>query len=219
LAGARDIPSVIDARLRRQAGSLVPLPAGSWSAQLPQIPDPGRRAFAAEIAELMDERKDRIGEHAATSAPAWERQLAIAADAELRRRHPGQHYAPLRSAEPEPDTRDQCDEPALSAEDDLRHTEELLAQVAAQRRELARALAERNGPLLPARRPRPRKPRPGVPDVGRRGQGRDPAAAQAPDRAVSTGTRTGHQPRPGPGSRRLVTGDVDAGDRHAKTGR
>jgi hypothetical protein len=71
LTGARDIPSVIDARLRRQASSLVPLPAGPWSAQLPAIPDPERRAFAAEIAALMDERKDRIGEHAATSAPAW----------------------------------------------------------------------------------------------------------------------------------------------------
>jgi hypothetical protein len=46
---------------------------------------------------------------------AWEeatrqrRQLAIAADAELRRRHPDQQHPPLRSAESHPDIPDQPD--------------------------------------------------------------------------------------------------------------
>jgi hypothetical protein len=71
LAGARDIPSVIDARLRHRAGALVPLPAGPWSAQLPAITDPGRRTYAAQVAAMMDARKDRIGEHAAAYAPPW----------------------------------------------------------------------------------------------------------------------------------------------------
>ena len=71
LAGARDLAAVIDARLRHRAGSLVPLPAGPWSAQVPAIADPGRRAYAAEIAALMDARKDRIGEHAAANALPW----------------------------------------------------------------------------------------------------------------------------------------------------
>ena len=71
LAGARDPAAVIDARLRHRTGSLVPLPAGSWSAQVPAIADPERRAFAAEIAAMMDARKDRIGEHAADSASPW----------------------------------------------------------------------------------------------------------------------------------------------------
>ena len=44
LAGSRDIPSVLDARLRHRLGSLVPLPSGPWSAQVPAIADPGRRA-------------------------------------------------------------------------------------------------------------------------------------------------------------------------------
>ena len=35
LAGARDVPSVVDARIRYRLGSLVPLPAGPWSAQVP----------------------------------------------------------------------------------------------------------------------------------------------------------------------------------------
>jgi hypothetical protein len=64
LAGSRDVPAVIDARLRYRLGSLVPLPSRPWSAQVPVIADPGCRAYMAEIAALMDARKDRIGEHA-----------------------------------------------------------------------------------------------------------------------------------------------------------
>ena len=71
LTGARDVPAVIDNRLRHRTGSLVPLPAGPWSAQVPAIADPERRAYAAEIAVMMDARKDRIGEHAATNALPW----------------------------------------------------------------------------------------------------------------------------------------------------
>jgi hypothetical protein len=71
LAGARDIPSVIDARLRNRVGPLVPLPAGPWSAQVPPIADPERRAYATQIAALMDTRKDRIGEHAAEQGLPW----------------------------------------------------------------------------------------------------------------------------------------------------
>ena len=71
LAGSRDVAAVIDARLRHRLGSAVPLPAGPWSAQVPAIADPDRRAYVAEIAALMDARKDRIGEHAAASALPW----------------------------------------------------------------------------------------------------------------------------------------------------
>jgi conjugative relaxase-like TrwC/TraI family protein len=70
-AGSRDIAAVIDARLRYRFGSLVPLPSGPWSAQVPAITDPGRRGYVAEIAALMDARKDRIGEHAAEHALPW----------------------------------------------------------------------------------------------------------------------------------------------------
>jgi conjugative relaxase-like TrwC/TraI family protein len=71
LAGARDRAAVIDARIRYRIGAPVPAPAGPWSAQVPIIADPERRAFAAEIAAMMDARKDRIGEHAAGHAPPW----------------------------------------------------------------------------------------------------------------------------------------------------
>jgi conjugative relaxase-like TrwC/TraI family protein len=71
LAGARDIAAVIDARLRYRVGAVVPRPAGPWSAQVPQIADPERRAYLTEIAALMDARKDRIGEHAAEHELPW----------------------------------------------------------------------------------------------------------------------------------------------------
>jgi hypothetical protein len=71
LAGAHDLAAVIDARLRYRTGGLVPSSAGPWSAQAPAIADPERRAFVAEIAAIMDARKDRIGEHAAKNALPW----------------------------------------------------------------------------------------------------------------------------------------------------
>jgi conjugative relaxase-like TrwC/TraI family protein len=71
LAGSRDVPSVVDARIRYRLGSLIPRPAGPWSAQVPGIADPERRAYAAQVAVLMDARKDRIGEHAAEHALPW----------------------------------------------------------------------------------------------------------------------------------------------------
>jgi conjugative relaxase-like TrwC/TraI family protein len=71
LAGARDVAAVIDARIRRRAGTLAPLPAPPWSAQLPGIVDPERRTYAGQIAALMDARKERIGEHAAASSLPW----------------------------------------------------------------------------------------------------------------------------------------------------
>jgi conjugative relaxase-like TrwC/TraI family protein len=71
LTGARDVPSVIDARLRQRVGPLVPLPLGSWCRQVPDIADPELQAFVAQIAKMMDARKDRLGEHAADNALPW----------------------------------------------------------------------------------------------------------------------------------------------------
>ena len=71
LAGSRDIAAVLDARIRHRLGTLVPLPSQPWSQQIPALADPGRRAYVAEIAALMDARTDRIGEHTASHPPAW----------------------------------------------------------------------------------------------------------------------------------------------------
>ena len=71
LTGARDIPAVIDARIRRRHGGLTPLPAPSWSAQVPQTDDPERRRFLIQLAAAMDDRRRRVGEHAAAHSLPW----------------------------------------------------------------------------------------------------------------------------------------------------
>jgi hypothetical protein len=55
-------------------------------------------------ARVLRYHADLAGVRAFAAARA-ERHLAVAADAELRRRHPGQRFTPLRSAEPLPPPR------------------------------------------------------------------------------------------------------------------
>ena len=71
LAGARDIASVLDARIRQRVDPLLPQPQGPWAERVPQLPDPERRAYLAEIAAMMDGRKQRLGQHTAQIGPAW----------------------------------------------------------------------------------------------------------------------------------------------------
>ena len=59
---------------------------------------------------------DRADWDTATRA---QRHLAVAADAELRRRHPGQRFTPLRSAEPPPATDARRAELTLTAGPDI----------------------------------------------------------------------------------------------------
>ena len=85
--------------------------AGSYQA----LHDAYRRretVFAATMADRQD--WDR--------ATVQQRHLAVAADAELRRRHPGEHHPPLRSAEPEPATSDQREELTVTAGEQRRET-------------------------------------------------------------------------------------------------
>jgi hypothetical protein len=74
LAGARDLASVIDARIRRMTGPLVPRPQRPWSERVPAAADPERQRFLTELAAAMDARKERIGEHAAEHPPRWAAQ-------------------------------------------------------------------------------------------------------------------------------------------------
>ncbi len=68
-------------------------------------------AYRQREAVFATTMADRTDWDAATRA---QRQLAVAADAELRRRHPGQHHPPLRSADPEPATETHRAELALT---------------------------------------------------------------------------------------------------------
>ena len=71
LAGARDIAAVLDARIRPRADPLLPQPQGPWTSRIPRLPNPARQAYLAEVAAMMDDRTQRLGQHAANTAPAW----------------------------------------------------------------------------------------------------------------------------------------------------
>ena len=82
-----------------------------------------QQILAVSYRAMHDAYRERETVFATTMADRadWEqatrqqRQLAVAADAELRRRHPDQRFAPLRSAEPEPTTQAQRDELTMTA--------------------------------------------------------------------------------------------------------
>jgi hypothetical protein len=99
--------------------------------------------FAATMADRADWDK----------ATRHQRHLAIAADTELHRRHPGQHYPPLRSAEPEPATPAQRDELTLATEKEIREMGQWIKDLIAARREFAHRLAERQSLTMPAQDP------------------------------------------------------------------
>ena len=71
LIGIRDIPAAIDARIRQRHGDLTPLPAPAWSDQVPETGDLERSRFLTQLAAVMDDRRRRIGEHAAASTLPW----------------------------------------------------------------------------------------------------------------------------------------------------
>ena len=71
LAGSRDIAAVLDARIRPRIDPLVPQPHGPWTRRVPNLPDPSRRTYLAQIAAMMDDRTRRLGQHTAQTTPAW----------------------------------------------------------------------------------------------------------------------------------------------------
>ena len=86
-------------------------------------------------------------------ATRQQRQLAVAADAELRRRHPGQQFPPLRSAEPEPATREQREELTLTAGQDIPQLGQWINDLADEHRTFTDKLAERQSLMMPAEDP------------------------------------------------------------------
>jgi hypothetical protein len=86
-------------------------------------------------------------------ATRHQRQLAVAADAELRRRHPGQHWPALRSAEPQLPAQAKANDPALAPAQASNETEQLIKDLAARHHEFADKLASRQSMLIPAEEP------------------------------------------------------------------
>ena len=113
--------------------------AGSYQA----LHDAYRRretVFAATMADRQD--WDR--------ATVQQRHLAVAADAELRRRHLGEHHLPLRSAEPEPAPSDQREELTVTAGEQRRETGQWIKDLAAAHRTFAGRLADRLSLTIPS---------------------------------------------------------------------
>jgi len=71
LTGARDIASVVDARIRHRIYALLPQPQRPWSERVPVLADPERHAYLTAIATMMDDRKQRLGHFAAEHQPPW----------------------------------------------------------------------------------------------------------------------------------------------------
>ena len=99
--------------------------------------------FAATMADRDDWEK----------ATVQQRHLAVAADAELRRRYPDEHYPPLRSAEPEAATSDQREELAMAAGEEPGKTGQWIKDLAAAHRTFADRLADRLSLMIPSRDP------------------------------------------------------------------
>jgi hypothetical protein len=101
----------------------------------------------AIFAAIMADREDW------QQATHQQRHLAVAVDAELRRRHPGQQYPPLRSAEPEPATQDQRDELTLTVGEEIPQLGQWIKDLTAQRHAFAGKLADRQNITIPAEDP------------------------------------------------------------------
>src|SRR6266566_4252841 len=106
--------------------------------------------LAASARSALEWCQERAGldEHLMEDRKEWERRtagprhLAVQADSELRRRHPGEYIEPLASAEPEA-APDQLPEVA-GAEDRARHAEAVAGQRAAFRQKLEERLGLRH---------------------------------------------------------------------------
>ena len=108
------------------------------------------RAYRQRETVFAQTMADRADWDKATRA---QRQLAVAADAELRRRHPGQYFSPLRSAEPESATGAQRDELTLTPDEPPGEIDQWITDLAAGHRTFAGQLADRQGQMVPSEDP------------------------------------------------------------------
>ena len=89
------------------------------------------------LANVMEDRQ--AWDHATEDR----RRLAVAADAELRRRHPRQPYPPLRSAEPEPISDAQSGDPTVAPGTGIPEPSPSIRELAAAHETFATRLAEK----------------------------------------------------------------------------
>ena len=57
--------------MRPSVNAATPRPVGRWADRVPAVPDPQIRDYLVQVATLMDERRERIGQHAVEHQLAW----------------------------------------------------------------------------------------------------------------------------------------------------
>ena len=116
-------------------------------------------AAGYQALERAYRQRETVFAHTMTDRADWEaatraqRQLAVAADAELRRRHPAQHFSPLRSAEPAPATSAQRDQLTLTPDQPPGEIDQWIANLAAGHRTFADGIADRQSQMIPSQDP------------------------------------------------------------------
>ena len=185
--------------------------------------------LAASYRALRDHYQQR--EQALTQAMAdrqeWEhateqsRRLAIAADAELRRRHPGQKIEPLRSAEPAPASDTEREQPHPAPDGKLTETPPGIRDLAIQHQVFRAEIDER--PRLMAPGEDPAWGDPGKAFPGWQASGRD-AILQPPKPEIIPSARilqlaAEHDTEPRPRSRGLIRQMPCGGTTKAQRGR
>ena len=98
MAGARDPVRVLDARIRRFLDGVQPRPPGPWAARVPETSDPDLARYLRELAEAMDGRTRRLGEHAGQTQPFWVIQGLGPLPADAAARADWEHRAGLLAA-------------------------------------------------------------------------------------------------------------------------
>jgi flagellar biosynthesis GTPase FlhF len=71
LTDARDIARVLDSRIRRLIQHRPPAAQPRWTGRIPAVDDPDIARFMVDLAQAMDDRTERIGQHAAETKPRW----------------------------------------------------------------------------------------------------------------------------------------------------
>jgi hypothetical protein len=123
-----------------------------------QAADQRKLAFGYRALEQAYRQREAVFAQTMADRADWEtatraqRQLAVAADAEIRRRHPGQHFAPLRSAESAPTTGALRDELILTR-DRSPGIDQWIKDLAAGHRTFAGKLADRQSQMIPSEDP------------------------------------------------------------------
>jgi len=74
MSGARDVARVLDSRVRHMLDGVPPQPFRPWAERLLSTDSADLDRYLRELAEAMDDRIRRLGEHTATTQPQWARQ-------------------------------------------------------------------------------------------------------------------------------------------------